>query len=88
MVNVLAFYSDNLSSNPAEAYSFFCIKLCLKRTKINKKRPGMAHFLKEILEWHKLHYAELKCPDWINKFMGFGTANQSALIIGSISMQL
>ena len=24
IVIVLAFFSDNLSSNPAEAYSFFC----------------------------------------------------------------
>ena len=26
---------------------FFSINLCLKRTKINKKRPGLAHFYKE-----------------------------------------
>ena len=43
VVSILAFYSDDLCSNPFEAYSFFC-KICLlKRTKINKKRPGLAH---------------------------------------------
>ena len=36
VVSILAFYSDDLSSNPAEAYSF-SEKLCLKWTKINKK---------------------------------------------------
>ena len=36
-VNVLAFYSDDPSSNPAEVYNF-SLKLYLKRTKINKKR--------------------------------------------------
>ena len=44
VVSVLAFYSNNLSLNPAEAYSFFLKILSLKRTKINKKRPGLAHF--------------------------------------------
>ena len=43
MVSVLAFYSDNQSSNPAEADSF-SVYLCLKRMKINKKRQGLAHF--------------------------------------------
>ena len=28
VVSVLAFYSDDLSSNPADAYSFFC-KICV-----------------------------------------------------------
>ena len=37
VVSVLAFYSDNPSSNPAEVYNF-SVKLLLKRTKINKKR--------------------------------------------------
>ena len=39
VVSVLTSYSDNPSSNPAEAYSFFCFK----GTKINKKRPGIEH---------------------------------------------
>ena len=37
MVSVLAFYSDDPSSNPADAYGYFLKKLCLKRMKINKK---------------------------------------------------
>ena len=40
VVSVLA---DDPSSNPAEVYNF-SVKLYLKRTKINKKRPGLAHF--------------------------------------------
>ena len=48
VASVLAFYSVNLSSNPAEAYSFL-YNLCLKRMNINKKKPGFAHFLKELL---------------------------------------
>ena len=43
VVSVLAFHSDDLSSNPAEVYNF-SVKLYLKRTKINKKRLGLAHF--------------------------------------------
>ena len=37
VVSVLAFYYNLNRSNPADAYSFSVI-LCLKRTKINKKR--------------------------------------------------
>ena len=40
MVSVLAFYSNDPSSNPVEAYTF-SVKLCLERTKINKKMPGL-----------------------------------------------
>ena len=40
VVSVLAFYSDDTSSNPAEVYSFSVI-LCLKRTKINKNEAGV-----------------------------------------------
>ena len=39
MVSVLAFYSDDLNSNPTQS-SVFILYSCLKRT---KKRPGMAH---------------------------------------------
>ena len=46
VVSVLAFYSEDSSSNPAEVYNF-SVKLLLKRTKINKKRPGLAHFFKK-----------------------------------------
>ena len=48
VVSVLAFYSDDPSSIPAEVYNF-SVKLLLKRTKINKKRPGLAQFLKKTL---------------------------------------
>ena len=42
VVSMLAFYSDDPSLNPAEAYSF-SETLCLKRMKIKQKRPGLAH---------------------------------------------
>ena len=47
VVSVLTLYSDDPSSNPAEVY-IFSVKLSLKRTKINKKRPGLVHFLKKV----------------------------------------
>ena len=37
VVSVLPFYSDDLSLNPAETYSFFLLNLFVKRTKINQK---------------------------------------------------
>ena len=40
VVSVLAFYSDKPSSNPAEVNNCF-VKLLLKGTKINKKRPEL-----------------------------------------------
>ena len=43
VVSVLAFYSDDPSSNPAEIYNF-SVKLLLKRTKINKKEAGVGPF--------------------------------------------
>ena len=48
VVSVLAFYSDDPSSNPAEVYNF-SVKLLLKRTKINKKEAGVGPFLKKQL---------------------------------------
>ena len=42
---VVTFYSDDLSSNPTEAYSF-SVEFSLKRTKINKKRPRLSPLLK------------------------------------------
>ena len=48
VVSVLAFYSDDPSSNPAEVYNF-SVKLLLKRTKINKKEAGVGPFKKNIL---------------------------------------
>ena len=46
MVSVLTFYSEDPSSNPAEAYSFFCNIVFEKNENKQKKRPGLAHFLK------------------------------------------
>ena len=46
MVCVLALYPDGPSSNPAEVYNY-SVKLLLIGTKINKKRPGLAHFFKK-----------------------------------------
>ena len=45
VVSVLAFSSDDPSSNPAEVYNF-SVKLLLKRTKLNKKEAGVGPFLK------------------------------------------
>ena len=45
VVSMLAFYSDNPSSNPAEAYSFFC-KIVFEKVENKQKRPGLAHVLK------------------------------------------
>ena len=45
VVSVLAFHSDDSSLNAAEVYSFYSVG-CLKRKKINKKRLGLAHLLK------------------------------------------
>ena len=47
VVSMLAFYSDDPSSNPAEVYNF-SVKLLLKRMKINKKEAGVGHFKKKI----------------------------------------
>ena len=43
MVSVLAFYSDDPSSNLAEVYNV-SVKLLLKRTKISKKEAGVGPF--------------------------------------------
>ena len=43
MVNVLGFYSDDLSLNPDKIFNF-SVNLLLKRTKISKKRPVLANF--------------------------------------------
>ena len=47
VVNVLAFYSNDPSLNPLQP-SVFSVKSCLKRTKINKKRPASVHFKKTL----------------------------------------
>ena len=43
VVSMLAFYSDDLSSIPVEVYNF-SVKMLLKRTKINKKRPELVEY--------------------------------------------
>ena len=58
VVSVLAFYSDDPSSNPAEVYNF-SVKLLLKRTKINKKEAGLAHFLKKCLNLYILQHPQM-----------------------------
>ena len=44
MVSVLALYSANTSSNPAEVYTFYWAKIVCKEQKWSKKRQGMVHF--------------------------------------------
>ena len=47
MVSVLAFNSDNPSSNPAEAYSF-SVKIVFEKKRIKQKEAGdMSHFFKK-----------------------------------------
>ena len=43
VVSVLAFYSDDSSSNPIEVY-IFSVKCVFEKNEINKKRPWLAHF--------------------------------------------
>ena len=39
VVSLLAFYSNDPSSNPAKVYSFFC-NIVFEKNKINKKEAG------------------------------------------------
>ena len=55
--SVLAFYSDDPSSNPAEVYNF-SVKLILKRMKINKKEAGVGPLKKTSL------YIGFICPQF------------------------
>ena len=59
VVSVLAFYSNNPSSNPAEAYSFSVKFLFEKEQKQNKKRPGLVHFFKKNLRNKARAFAQL-----------------------------
>ena len=52
VVSVLAFYSNDPSSNPAGYLNFL-----YKKAKINKKRPGLAH--KNHLRLHTLANGQL-----------------------------
>ena len=45
MVRVVAFYSDNPSSNPDES-AVFILCYCLKITKVNEKRSEIARSIK------------------------------------------
>ena len=45
VVSVFAF-SNDLSSNPPNAYSFFC-KICVWKKENKQKEAGLAHFLKK-----------------------------------------
>ena len=60
VVSVLAYYSDNPSSNPTEAYSFF-YKIVFEKNEINKKRPTLDHifFKKRILCLNAATFREL-----------------------------
>ena len=49
VVSVLAFFSDDPSSNPSEVYNF-SVKLLLKTTKINKKEARVGPFKKSIIK--------------------------------------
>ena len=51
VVSVLAIYSVNPSSNPAEVYCFISIN-CLKRMKINKNARGWHILLKKLPNSH------------------------------------
>ena len=43
VVGILAFYSDDLSSNPADAYSF-SIKFVFEKNKNKQKETGVGSF--------------------------------------------
>ena len=60
VVSVLAFNSDDPSSNPNEAYSF-AVKLCLKKTKKTQKEADVVTLLKKIFL-----YLYSPNPNWIN----------------------
>ena len=54
MVSMLAFYSDDLSSNPAEAYCFFC-KIVFEKNENKQKEAGVGPLLKKhrpVLSFH------------------------------------
>ena len=65
-----------LGSNPGTinwmdifSYLFFVkiCSVCLKRPKINEKRPGLAHFLKKCHQshaWSRCHKQILEFTDW------------------------
>ena len=48
VVSVLAFYSDDPSSIPAEVYNFFC-KIVVEKNENKQKEAGVGPFLKNKL---------------------------------------
>ena len=48
-------------------YYWNCIEKITKITKINKKRPGLAHFLKKLILicWNIIHLVFTKCVIWV-----------------------
>ena len=57
---VVVKWSDDPSSNPTEAYSFFLQDLCLKRIKITKKEAGVGHFFKKNDSIRLVEFSETK----------------------------
>ena len=76
MVSVLAFYSDDPSSNPAEVYNF-SVKLLLKRTKINKKEAGVGPFFK--------YYFSRSIFNNLKLFTDFYISGKCQIVAGSIN---
>ena len=57
VVSVLAFFSDDPSSNPAEAYSFFC-KIVFEKSENKQKEAGFGPLL---IKQQRLYYAKSDC---------------------------
>ena len=64
MVSVLAFYSDNPSSNPADAYSF-SVQIVFEKNENKQKEAGVAHFLKKTTSKYEGHLISIgKCATY------------------------
>ena len=55
VVSELAFYSDDLSSNPAEAYSF-AVKFVFEKNENKQKEAGVGQFKKKKTRPSYLHF--------------------------------
>ena len=84
MVSVLAFYFDVMSSNPAGVYHF-PVELYFKRTKINKKRPGLAHFLIQIIDMSYLPSPLILFNEIRSAFVGTGCDAAKLVQMGAIA---
>ena len=69
-ISVLTIYSENLSSYLTEAYSFFCKKLCLKRTKEIKRGRGWPSFFKRKDKLKIYIFSEKTFPIFFKKCKG------------------